>query len=124
MDKAILKMKLYSIIGIDTEATGIQIGKLIDESGLSDKHLSEIMNLTVQSINKWRHGRSLPDIGNLFILSRILDKKIDDFIVPLKIEPSVIGVEVEIGKSDDRASKRLKKYAVFLKTFMPVTKAG
>ena len=56
-----------SITGLDMKATGDQISKLINESGLNDKQLGEIMNLSVQSINKWRHGHNLPDIENLFI---------------------------------------------------------
>lgn len=72
-----------NISGIDMDATGKKISKLIDESGLSDKELGGIMGLSVQSINKWRHGRNLPDIENLFFLSRIFGIKVDDFLVPL-----------------------------------------
>lgn len=75
------------ISGIDMDATGKKISKLIDESGLSDKELGGIMGLSVQSINKWRHGHNLPDIENLFFLSRIFGIKVDDFLVPLVIKP-------------------------------------
>ena len=71
-----------TIIGIDMEATGKRIAGFIDNSGFSDKELGRIMGLSVQSINKWRHGRCLPDIENIFVLSRILGVKIDDFFVP------------------------------------------
>ena len=70
-------------IGLNVSATGNRIGQFINESGLCDKEIGAQMGLTVQSINKWRHGRSLPDIENLFILSRILGKKVDDFLVPV-----------------------------------------
>ena len=63
------------------------ISKMIDESGLSDKELGGIIGLSVQSINKWRHGHNLPDIENLFFLSRIFGIKVDDFLVPLVIKP-------------------------------------
>lgn len=76
-----------NISGIDMDATGKKISKLIDESGLSDKELGGIMGLSVQSINKWRHGHNLPDIENLFFLSRIFGIKVDDFLVPLVIKP-------------------------------------
>ena len=80
-----------NISGIDMDATGKKISKLIDESGLSDKELGGIMGLSVQSINKWRHGHNLPDIENLFLLSRILGIKVDDFLVLLvvKSQPEV-----------------------------------
>lgn len=72
-----------NISGIDMDATAKKISKMIDESGLSDKELGEIMGLSVQSINKWRHGHNLPDIENLFLLSRIFGIKVDDFLIPL-----------------------------------------
>ena len=76
-----------NIAGIDMDATSKKISQLINKSGLSDKELGEIMGLSVQSINKWRHGHNLPDIENLFFLSRIFGIKVDDFLVPLVIKP-------------------------------------
>ena len=65
----------------DMAATIERIGKLISESGLSDKELSNMMGLKTQTINKWRHGIGLPDVEKLFMLSRILGIKMDDFFV-------------------------------------------
>lgn len=72
----------YFFPSINMDATSKRISQLIDESGLTDKELSRMMGLSVQSINKWRHGHNLPDIENLFILSRIFGVKVDDFFVP------------------------------------------
>ena len=77
-----MRKKYKGIYGIDMEATSRRIAWFIDNSGLSDREFGESMGLTVQSINKWRHARNLPDIENLYILSRILGVKVDDFIVP------------------------------------------
>ena len=103
------------ITGLDIKATGAQISRLIDESGLNDKKLGEIMDLSVQSINKWRHGRSLPDIENMFILSRILGKRVDDFLVPITTEQPEF--EVEIMERQEPASmlRRLKEYVIRLR---------
>ena len=94
---------------LDMEATGAMIGKLIDESGLNDKQLGEIMHLSVQAINKWRHGYSIPDIGNLYVLSRILGKRVDDFLV--SFEPVYTLVEV-IDMKEARVAKerRIRKF--------------
>ena len=67
--------------GLDMEATGKRIGRCLDKSNLSDKDLAEIMNISVQAINKWRHGHSIPDIDKLYLLSRILNVKVDDLLV-------------------------------------------
>ena len=54
-----------------------------------NKELGEIMGLSVQSINKWRHGHNLPDIENLSFLSRIFGIKVDDFLIPLVVKPQI-----------------------------------
>lgn len=71
-------------LGLDMCATGKQISCLIEKSGLSNKEIGERMNISVQAIYKWRHGTSFPDIENLYILSRILGVKVDDFFVQMK----------------------------------------
>lgn len=101
-------------VGLDMTATGAQISKLINESGLNDKQLGEIMNLSVQSINKWRHGHNLPDIENMFILSRILGKRVDDFLVPMVTEQPILEVEIEAGQDPASMLRRLKEYAIRL----------
>lgn len=101
-------------VGLDMNATGAQISKLINESGLNDKQLGEIMNLSVQSINKWRHGHNLPDIENMFILSRILGKRVDDFLVPMATEQPILEVEIEAGQDPASMLRRLKEYTIRL----------
>ena len=101
-------------VGLDMTTTGAQISKLINESGLNDKQLGEIMNLSVQSINKWRHGHNLPDIENMFILSRILGKRVDDFLVPMVTEQPILEVEIEAGQDPASMLRRLKEYAIRL----------
>lgn len=108
-------------MGLDMNATGAQISKLINESGLNDKQLGEIMHLSVQSINKWRHGHNLPDIENMFILSRILGKRVDDFLVPMATEQPILEVEIETGQDPASMLRRLREYAVRLKTIFNYT---
>ena len=89
--------KLYN--GLDVTATCKCIGYLIDKSELNDKELAEKMNISVQAINKWRHGHSIPDIENLYILSMILEVSVDDFLVPK---------DLRIGKNVKSKPKMLK----------------
>ena len=67
--------------GLNVNASCKKIGLLIKESGLSDKELAGMLGLTVQSVNKWRHGHHLPDVENLYRLSRILKRNIEEFLV-------------------------------------------
>ena len=71
-----------SNLGLDMQATEERIGGLIKHAGMSERTMAEHMNLSVQAINKWKHGKSLPDIENMYILSQILGKKVDDLLVP------------------------------------------
>lgn len=105
-----------NISGIDMDATGKKISQLIDESGLSDKELGGIMGLSVQSINKWRHGHNLPDIENLFFLSRIFGIKVDDFLVPLVIKPQFeVKFQPEAEGFSASAIRRLWAYCIRLR---------
>lgn len=100
-----------NISGIDMGGTAKKISKLIDESGLSDRQLGEIMGISVQSINKWRHGRNLPDIENLFVLSKIIGIKIDDFLVPSEAGPQLnLEFQPEVEKFSISTIRRLREY--------------
>ncbi len=70
-----------SNLGLDMQATGEKIGGLIKHAGMTERTIAEQMHLSVQAINKWKHGKSLPDIENLYILSQILGNKVDDMLV-------------------------------------------
>ncbi|WP_044917217.1 helix-turn-helix domain-containing protein [Butyrivibrio sp. WCE2006] len=72
---------IEDVMAADMSATTKRVSNLISESGMSDKELGELMGLTTQTINKWRHGNGLPDTENLFMLSRILGIQMDDFFV-------------------------------------------
>ena len=77
-----MKGHYFCVPGIHMEKTGQKLAAVIEESGLSDKEIGELMGLSVQAVNKWRHAKNLPDIENLFILCRILDVKMDDILIP------------------------------------------
>lgn len=112
-----------NIPGIDMDATSKKIGRLINESGFTDKELGEIMGLSVQSINKWRHGHNLPDIENLFFLSRIFGIKVDDFLVPVAVKPQLeVGYEYTTEAEDFSGSaiRRLRAYIVGLNKEYPI----
>ncbi len=73
MDKLILRT--------DMAATMSRLGNIIRNSGYTDRDISEIIGISVQSVNKWRHGYSFPDVENLYTLSRILGISVDEIFV-------------------------------------------
>ena len=72
-------MQSYS--GIDVEATCNRIACFIGISGYSDKELATILGTSVQSVNKWRHAHNLPDIENMYVISRMFGVLLDDLII-------------------------------------------
>ena len=104
-----------TMVGLDMKETGRRIGNCIDKSGLSDRQLSRQMGISVQSINKWRHGKSLPDIENLFILGKILGIRTDDFLVPVMSKDSLFVYGKMLIPDLSSRRNRLTAYYVKLK---------
>lgn len=109
--------KINELKCIDVTATGEYIGSVMKKMGISDKELSEYLNVSVQAVNKWRHGVSLPDLDNFYKLSQIFGCKINDLLVPAKVL-STLSVkdyvpEIEYFSEADRERKvkRILEYA-------------
>ena len=67
---------------IDLAATGKNIIKLREESGLSVRDLQNIFGFaTPQAIYKWQHGTALPTIDNLIVLSTIFKVSMEEIII-------------------------------------------
>ena len=67
---------------IDLAATGKNIIKLREESGLSVRDLQNIFGFaTPQAIYKWQHGAALPTIDNLIVLSTIFKVSMEEIII-------------------------------------------
>ena len=67
---------------IDLVATGKNIIKLREESGLSVRDLQNIFGFaTPQAIYKWQHGKALPTIDNLIVLSAVFKVSMEEIII-------------------------------------------
>jgi hypothetical protein len=67
---------------IDLVATGKNIIKLREESGLSVRDLQNIFGFaTPQAIYKWQHGTTLPTIDNLIVLSAVFKVSMEEIII-------------------------------------------
>ena len=67
---------------IDLVATGKNIVRLRDKSGLSVRELQDIFGFaTPQAIYKWQHGAALPTIDNLIVLSTIFKVSMEEIII-------------------------------------------
>ena len=67
---------------IQHEATGRRMKELLRKNGYSVKDIQEAMGFeSPQAVYKWLSGRSLPNLDNFLILSRILHTSIEDILV-------------------------------------------
>ena len=67
---------------IDVKATGARIKQYRIECGLTIREVSEYMGFTTeQAVCKWQRGESLPTVDNLYALSRLYGKSMEDILV-------------------------------------------
>lgn len=67
---------------IDMLATGKNIARLREESGLSVADLQEYFGFDApQAIYKWQRGQTLPSTDNLLALGQLLDVPIEEILV-------------------------------------------
>lgn len=72
------------VLGIDMERTGERIKRLCSEKGMTVKELQKGLRIgSFQSIYAWFAGKCLPNLDNMYRLSRILGVPMDDIIVGL-----------------------------------------
>ena len=67
--------------GINLIETGKRIDAVMRANRVTTRKLARAINVTEQSVSKWRTGRCLPDIENLFIFCRMFEVKMDDIVV-------------------------------------------
>ena len=69
-------------LSIQQEATGNRIRELLLNNGYTVKDIQEVMGFeNPQAVYKWLSGKSLPNLDNLLILSKVLHTSIEDILV-------------------------------------------
>lgn len=67
---------------IKSKETGDRIRQLITENGYTVRDVQEVMGFeNPQAVYKWLSGKSLPSLNNLLILSKLLDRTIEEILV-------------------------------------------
>ena len=77
---------------IDLIATGKNIKRIRETSGISVRDIQNVLGFTnPQAIYKWQKGECLPTIDNLVILAAVLGVTIDEILVTDEDEDLVDG---------------------------------
>ena len=73
---------------IDLIATGKNIKRIREASGISVRDIQDVLGFTnPQAIYKWQKGECLPTIDNLVILASVLGVTIDEILVTDEDDP-------------------------------------
>lgn len=79
---------------IDLKATGQNIKRIREASGISVRDLQMVLGFTnPQAIYKWQNGDSMPSIDNLVILAAVLGVSIDEILVFADSEDAEVVVD-------------------------------
>ena len=65
---------------IDAAKVGRQIADLRKVKGLTQSQLGERLNISFQAVSKWERGETLPDIGILLDLAKVLETTVDHIL--------------------------------------------
>lgn len=65
---------------IDAAKVGRQIADLRKVKGLTQSQLGERLNISFQAVSKWERGETLPDVGILLDLSKVLETTVDHIL--------------------------------------------
>lgn len=69
-------------LSILQKETGKNIKSLLSERGLKVKDIQKAMGFeNPQAVYKWLSGKSLPELENLLILSKVLNVNIEEILV-------------------------------------------
>lgn len=64
-------------MSVNTEKVGLQIAALRKAKELTQAQLGERLNVSFQAVSKWERGETLPDIGTLVDLAKVLETSVD-----------------------------------------------
>lgn len=103
---SILKVKENMLIGgdimanriiypnIDMQKTGRKLKRIIESAGFTPRMIQEYLHLScVQPIYRWYKGLILPSVDHLFMLSELLNVRMEDFLVKKNAKPIIYDVE-------------------------------
>ena len=65
---------------IDAAKVGRQIANLRKVKGLTQSQLGERLNISFQAVSKWERGETLPDVGILLDLAKVLETTVDHIL--------------------------------------------
>ena len=92
---------------MDNKKIGKLIAKLRNEKGLTQQQLGDKVGVGFRAVSKWERGITLPDIGIINELSKILGISTDELLLGELKEPEIKVIRKEESKHKNRTSLKI-----------------
>lgn len=106
--------KEIKLQGINVSQIGRCLSLFMKQKNVSVTELSRFLGISYQAVDKWVKGRGLPDIENLYNLSRYLGVSLDSFLGEengTKLDThSWLNLSEESSWSERRFTQRMMEY--------------
>lgn len=66
----------------DSIKAGRQIASLRKSKGITQEELAQKLSVSPQAVSKWENGHTMPEVSVLVSLAKILDRSIDEILLP------------------------------------------
>ena len=71
---------------MDATKCGAFIAKLRSERGMTQKELSEALNVSDKAISRWETGKGYPDVSSLMALSEFFSVSVNELLSGKRID--------------------------------------
>lgn len=88
-----MKKNVYP--NIDMQRTGRKLKYMIESAGYTPRMLQDYLHLScVQPIYRWYKGLILPSVDHLFMLSKLLNVHMEEFLVDKNEVPVIYDIDI------------------------------
>lgn len=99
---------------MDATKCGAFIAKLRSEIGMTQKELSEALNVSDKAISRWETGKGYPDVSSLMALSEFFSVSVNELLSGKRIDIESLSITadknvIEVIRKNERINKKQKK---------------
>lgn len=99
---------------MDATKCGAFIAKLRSERGMTQKELSEALNVSDKAISRWETGKGYPDVSSLMALSEFFSVSVNELLSGKRIDIESLSITadknvLEVIRKNERINKKQKK---------------
>ena len=99
---------------MDATKCGAFIAKLRSERGMTQKELSEALNVSDKAISRWETGKGYPDVSSLMALSEFFSVSVNELLSGKRIDIESLSTTadknvLEVIQKNERINKKQKK---------------